>query len=158
MPTRANREIHTVQIMYIERLFDKGWDTSIWLVIVLKKNLRILKIKVEVREFPWYGSFSWVGVLSVTLSKKTKAFKYGLAKRAYQNFRFLSFLVWSEYERQTYTDRQTDIGATTGCENPLAPPPPQPQRQTSQEIYTYSIKISSMSDSCAKFHEPDLKI
>ena len=36
-------------------------------------------------------------------------------------------------------------------------PPPQRQLQASQEIYTCSIKISSMSDSGAKFHEPGLK-
>ena len=41
--------------------------------------------------------------------------------------------------------------------NDLSPPPlPQPQLQTSQQIYTYSIKISSMWDSGAEFHEPEL--
>ena len=35
-------------------------------------------------------------------------------------------------------------------------PPPQPQLQTSRKINKYSIKISSMSDSCAKFHESEL--
>ena len=35
-------------------------------------------------------------------------------------------------------------------------PRPQPQLQTSQEIYTNGIKISSMSDSGAKFHKPEL--
>ena len=46
----------------------------------------------------------------------------------------------------------------TGWETTLDPPPPQPQLQTSQEIYAYSIKISSMSDSGAKFHEPSFLI
>ena len=35
-------------------------------------------------------------------------------------------------------------------------PPPQPQLQTSQENYTYSFKISSILDSCAGYHEPEL--
>ena len=43
----------------------------------------------------------------------------------------------------------------TGWETTLDPPP-QPQLQTSQEIYTYSIKILSMSDSGAKFHEDEV--
>ena len=43
----------------------------------------------------------------------------------------------------------------TGWETTLGPPP-KPQIQTSQEIHIYSIKISSMSDSRAKFHEPEL--
>ena len=42
----------------------------------------------------------------------------------------------------------TEWGTTLG-------PPPQPQLQPSQEIYTQSIKISSMSDSGAQFHEPE---
>ena len=44
---------------------------------------------------------------------------------------------------------------STGWETTLDPTP-QPQLQTSQEIYTNGIKISSMSDSGAKFHEPEL--
>ena len=35
------------------------------------------------------------------------------------------------------------------------PPLPQPQLQTSQEIFTFSIKISLMSDSCAEFRQPE---
>ena len=37
----------------------------------------------------------------------------------------------------------------------LSPPPQQPQLQPPQKIYTYSIKISSLSDPGAKFHEPE---
>ena len=44
---------------------------------------------------------------------------------------------------------------STGCETTLGPPP-QPELQKSQEIYTYSVKISLIADSCAKFHEPGL--
>ena len=40
----------------------------------------------------------------------------------------------------------------TGLETTLDPPP-QPQLQASQEIYTERIKISSMSGSGVKFHE-----
>ena len=43
-----------------------------------------------------------------------------------------------------------------GVERTLAPPLPQPQLQTSQKIYAFSLKISSMSDFFAKVHEPEL--
>ena len=43
----------------------------------------------------------------------------------------------------------------TGCETTLSLLP-QPQLQTSQEIYAYSIKILLMLDSVAKFQEPEL--
>ena len=43
----------------------------------------------------------------------------------------------------------------TGWERTLDPPP-QPQLQLSEKIYTYSIKILSMSDSGAKFQESEL--
>ena len=35
-------------------------------------------------------------------------------------------------------------------------PLPQPQLELSQQIYIYSIKISPISDSSVKFHEPEL--
>ena len=46
------------------------------------------------------------------------------------------------------------ISASTGWEATLDPRP-QPKLQTSQKINPYSLKISSMSDSGATFHEPE---
>ena len=59
-----------------------------------------------------------------------------------------------QFDKDFYQQTKINIHYT-GWETTLYPPP-QPQLQTSQGIYTYSIKISSMSDSCAKFHEHEL--
>ena len=44
----------------------------------------------------------------------------------------------------------------TGCETTLAPPSTASTTNISGNLHIYSIKIPSMSDSCVKFHEPEL--
>ena len=63
--------------------------------------------------------------------------------------------MFNNWTHEFYGPTEVILKYNTGCETTLAPPP-QPQLQTSQEIYTYSINITSMSDSGAKFHEPEL--
>ena len=55
---------------------------------------------------------------------------------------------WVYFQQITTTEYLYD---TYRVRKDLSPPSPlpQPQLQTSQEIYTYSTEISSMSDSCA---------
>ena len=67
--------------------------------------------------------------------------------------KFLTHLHQKNKLVQQYNNN-TSMQIYTGWETTLDPPP-QPQLQQPQKIYTDNIKIWSMSDSVAKFQEPE---